>query len=238
MRKRNLCIARPWRSRPRRWAKNILLAQSLHNLVALYHAMDAFEKAGPMVQEEIEVERSFSLVSWEPFEKVREQYVKSLQLHHLPCSLENGPVGRVLLAFKGAIGASVLEEQRLLRASDHPEAREQVEGFQAPRQQFLKATLQGKKDRACQLLAEFEKVEVDLARFVSGLGTAWKSLQVQTAKVQAKIPVSAALIELIRYHRPVTNGNKKLSMETRYGAAMIRHQGEPSFVRLALARRD
>ena len=181
---------------------------------------------------------AYSLVSWEPFQRRSGTIRSRFNLHHLPCSLENGPVAaESLLAFKGAIGASVLEEQRLLRASDHPEAREQVEGFQALRQHF-KATLQGKKDRACQLFAEFEKVEVDLARFVSGLGTAWKNpLQVQTAEVQAKIPSFRCSYRADCYHRPVYDGNKKLSMETRYGAAMIRHQGEPSFVRLALAER-
>lgn len=209
----------------------------LDNLTLLYLAMKTPVKAVPLSQKRSQMNRVLleRVLSGFP-ENDRAAYVQELSLHTLQCSLENGPlVADSLLTFKGVIGASFLEEQRLLRANDRPEPREKVQRLQSLRQQFHRSILQGQKERTKQLYGEIQQVEKELARFVTGLGQARKLLRVQTEEVQAAIPASTALLEMIRYSRPLWDKNKKESWENCYGAVVVRHVGDPVFVRLPLA---
>lgn len=212
-------------------------AKSLTSLAGLYHAMGAPDRAVPLVSDLTAIRRRLLSSAFGAFpEKDRTAYVQSLDPHGLPCSLENGPLAaESALAFKGAVCASVLEEKRILHAAAQPEAEALMSRLEALRRSFHRVTLQGNKQEGDWLFGQIEEVEKQLARFVTGLGAARQCLQTQTADVQHALPANAALVEILRYKRPVYDEQKKKHLESRYGAVVIRHDGEPVFVRLALA---
>ncbi|MCX6879248.1 MAG: CHAT domain-containing protein [Verrucomicrobia bacterium] len=212
-------------------------AASLQNLAYLYVAMGAADCAVPLARELTEIQRGLLARVFGSFpEKDREAYLRSLAIHGLPCALENGPLAAAsALAFKGAVCASLLEERCLLQAAANPDAEALVTDIEALRRRFHRATLEGNKAEMERLWDQIETVEKQLAHFVTGLGAARRSLKTQTADVQEALPAHTALVEIMRYKRPVYEGKKKAGVEQRYGAVVIRHTGEPVFVRLALA---
>lgn len=212
-------------------------AASLSGLATLHLAMNEPDLAAPLAQELEPIQRRLLGRVFAAFpEQDRVAYVQSLGLHDLPCSLASGPLAATsAIAFKGAVCASVLEELRLLRAAADPQAEALVTRLGELRQRFHRMTLQGNRQEAERLFGRIDEDEKKLARFVSGLDTARKSLLTRLADVQQALPANAALVEILRYKRPLHAANKPRQWDERYGAVVIRHEGEPAFVRLAPA---
>ncbi len=211
--------------------------ESIDNLALLYHATGRRDRAGELVRESIELQRTLLGRVFGAFpEEDRLRYTRSLGLHHLSCMLESGELAAAsALAFKGAIGASLLEERRLLAASEDPVVARELAALQLLRRQFQQATLQGDGERAGGFLEEIETVEGRLARFVTGLGEARRALQVKTGEVQDRLLPGVVLVEMLRYRNLVFGEDGMGSWQECYGAAVIRREGVPLFVGLGPA---
>jgi CHAT domain-containing protein/Tfp pilus assembly protein PilF len=79
---------------------------------------------------------------------------------------------------------------------------------------------------------QVEQLEADISRRSAAFRVESQPVTIET--IQAAIPSEAALVEFVRFHAVDFQQNKRLS--PRYAAYVLRHQGEPAWIKLGEAQ--
>ncbi|MBI4023722.1 MAG: CHAT domain-containing protein [Verrucomicrobia bacterium] len=176
-------------------------------------------------------------------EQQRLEFHKTLNLYSLPASLGCAhDIAETVFRTKGFVLDSFMEEHLAARASRDPEIKSLLDQLRAVSRRLTRSQIELFAERAEDLptprqdeLDLLEKkrrqLEADFSRRVFGAGNARRALRVTTEQVQEAIPRDAALIEFIRYDHDLGG----LRFEGRYGAVVLRHEGEPQWTPLGKA---
>jgi tetratricopeptide (TPR) repeat protein/CHAT domain-containing protein len=176
-------------------------------------------------------------------EQDRLSYQSDFDPYQIFATLGDGAeVAQAALQYKGVIAESLLEERQIAGAEPGPEYQRLIERWRAGRQSLLQLTLESsrgsrrrdfRKQEMPRATAEVETLESEIARHVSRIGGTRRALRTTIAQVQSVLPTNSALVEFISYrHAQGTN-----RVERRYGAAVIRPSGTPSWVAFGAATR-
>jgi tetratricopeptide (TPR) repeat protein len=143
-----------------------------------------------------------------------------------------------VLRYKGVVLDSIIEDRLLAEASDGSEDRKLVEQLNLDKRQLGQLLLQPAQklsDKANQrietLERDVEEIKGQLARHVAGLGQTRRALGVTLEQVQSTVPNDGALIEYLRYRRPLG----KTQWEWSYGAVVLFSKGAPLWIPLGKA---
>jgi tetratricopeptide (TPR) repeat protein/CHAT domain-containing protein len=177
-------------------------------------------------------------------EEQRLEYQRSRAPYNLFASLGD-PSGilQTLLAFKGIVLDSVLEDRAVAAESTAPEDVQLLAELRSARQELMQRVLQTPRDlgeaalqrRAAEreeLAAEVERREQALARRVAAAGQTRRALRVTSEQVQRVLPDDAVLVELLQY----VHYRGKLRSKRRYGAVVLAATGSPRWVPLGSVR--
>jgi len=138
---------------------------------------------------------------------------------------------------KGAVLESLLEDRRAAQAaSADPKLASSLAEAESLKGRLRHALLEGNAGKLstsqiAQLKTRVETVQKELARKISGLGTARAAGTVTLPAVQAALGSETVLVDFVRYEHEL----EKHQNEERYAATIIAGNGAPVFVQLGKA---
>lgn len=169
-------------------------------------------------------------------ERQRLSFMREMSPYGLYASLSSpDDLFRTALRFKGAVLDSMVEEQKLARASQDPELAALLSGALDNKAELMQLELLPQDDPARRLLpaarARQEEAEAELARRVSDLGQGRDLFGVTPDQVRAALPPGTVLVELLHHGFYLGKGKS----EKRYSALVIAASGPVSWVPLGSA---
>ncbi|MDF1811375.1 MAG: CHAT domain-containing protein [Verrucomicrobiales bacterium] len=168
-------------------------------------------------------------------ERERFAFLRGAEPYDILATLKAGEeTANAILAYKGIVLESILEDRRMLKALSSPALEASVKRLDELKSR-LKPVLvntQSRKQNLTGITAgklEFEKIEKSLARSISGFGNTRGSLSITYRQVALRLPNDMALLEFIRYRNHFDKKNDW------YGVVVIRRDRKPKFVSLGPA---
>ncbi len=144
-----------------------------------------------------------------------------------------------VLHYKGVVLDSIIEDRLVAETSKEEANRELVEQLKTKKRTLSQLSLQTASvspkeasERVEAVEQEVENIEGKLARQITDLGQARRSLAVTVEQVQAAIPNDAVLVEYVRYSHYLG----KSKGESRYAAVLLSPGSSPHWFTLGSAK--
>ncbi|HWO20054.1 MAG TPA: tetratricopeptide repeat protein [Kofleriaceae bacterium] len=227
------------------------VATSLNSLASFYQAQGAYVRAEPLYARAAESQEAYLRVELVRLSESRKRdlmkllYRETLQLvsfhaHALPTSARALDLAlTAVLRRKGRILDSLTDNQAALRAHLTPQLRAKLDELADAKSELstrLRAPYQPRTAPAqtaalAALRSRIDDLEAELN--AASIEYRVQSEPVTVAKVQAALPLGAALVELVRYNRYDPRQPKpKRWQEARYLAYLLPWQGPPRWIPL------
>ena len=151
------------------------------------------------------------------------------------------PLARSILRTKGIVLDSLIEDRCLAKASNDERVHHMISQISQMHRRLAEISIPAAQSASStnlvaelrSLSSQVESLEGALARRVAGLGNSRHALSIQTEQVEAAIPPSATLLEIVRYRHYLGQAR----WEESYGALVLSHSEQRRWVRLGPADR-
>src|SRR5271157_4337589 len=151
----------------------------------------------------------------------------------------DAPLASAVLHYKGVVLDSIIEDRLVAETSKEEANRELVEQLKTKKRTLSQLSLQTASvspkeasERVEAVEQEVENIEGKLARQITDLGQARRSLAITVEQVQAAIPNDAVLVEYVRYSHYLG----KSKGESRYAAVLLSPGSSPHWFTLGSAK--